>query len=65
MLLALLIISAVWSLTIVMVVSLCVFAKRGDEAMRVSPTLAVRRIGALRRTRGAHACDAPIGAVQR
>lgn len=64
MLLALLIIAAVWAMALVMVVSLCVFAKRGDEALEHAPAPGVRRLRAMQRARGAQACDAPIGAVR-
>lgn len=65
MLLALLIIAAVWTLTLLMVVSLCTFAKRGDEALTVTPTVTARRLRALQRNRGARACDAPMDPVRR
>ncbi|HEX7291451.1 MAG TPA: hypothetical protein VF250_10025 [Conexibacter sp.] len=64
-LLALLMISAVWAAALVMVVALCVLAKRGDRASVASPTFAVQRLQAPRRTRGAQSCDAPVRAPQR
>jgi hypothetical protein len=63
-LLALLIIAAVWAMALAMVVSLCVFAKRGDAALEPAPAVGVRRLRGTSHSRGAHACDVPADAVR-
>lgn len=63
--LALLIILAVWAMALLMVMSLCVFAKRGDEALTATAVRASRRPRGAQRTRGAQGCGARVGVPQR